>query len=349
MDNPREMQSSLPKNRKPSCSMMRELEAGIRACGLRGSGVVAVSGGADSVALLLGMLELQNQQAFSLSVAHLNHGLRGAESDDDAAWVQNLSDSLGLPCDIERVELSGIDSSGGSLEERARNSRLDFFSRIALHRGATWVATAHQNDDLVETVLHNLIRGTGLRGLRGIPRRRKLVNGVDLVRPFLTVTRSAVRQFLEEREASCREDTSNLSMDFTRNRIRHQLLPFLKSEFNVRVSESLSRLAGQALEWEELLAKLASGLLKTSLLEHSGNDCRLIRNIWLTEDSNLILQESLRMIWSNAGWPLKKMGERQWKDALSTIREGGKLDLPEGVRIHAREDLIRIFRDPNDQ
>src|SRR4051812_5247125 len=176
--------------------------------------VVAVSGGADSVALLRALVEI-GEPGGRLVVAHLNHGLRGAESDGDEAFVRELCG--GLP-DVEfRGERIDVRAAGGNLEAAARRERYAWLSRVAGECGLAWGATGHTADDQAETVLHRLLRGAGLQGLRGIAVGRELRPGVTVVRPLLGATRAEVLDFLREIGQPFHEDRSNLDLRFTRN------------------------------------------------------------------------------------------------------------------------------------
>jgi tRNA(Ile)-lysidine synthase len=196
-----------------------------------GKGVVAVSGGPDSVALLRSLL-LETDRP--LVVAHLNHQLRGEDSDGDEEFVRCLCEQwvtigANLVCRTERCDVRGL-AGGDNLESTGRRLRYQWFAQVARESGASWVATGHTADDQVETVLHRLVRGTGLRGLTGIRRRRDLESGILLVRPLLTVRRTDVLAFLGELGQRYRDDASNLDPRFTRNRLRHELLPLLARE-----------------------------------------------------------------------------------------------------------------------
>ena len=162
----------------------------------------------------------------SVTVAHLNHRLRGPDSDADAAFVSRLCPTL--PHCLQSLSVADVaDAAGDNLEAVARRLRYEFLARVARQSGATWVATAHTRDDQAETVLHRLIRGSGLRGLRGIAESRELVPGIRLVRPMLTLSRDDVIAYLREIDQPWREDATNRDTRFTRNRIRHELLPML--------------------------------------------------------------------------------------------------------------------------
>lgn len=141
---------------------------------------------------------------------------------------------------------------------------------------------------------------------------------------------------------NCRIDSSNSSEEFTRNRIRHQLLPLLEQGFNPRVVESLGRLADQAAEWEGSLAEIAGVFLQQVVLEQSVCGYRMRRSNWMRLPQ-VIQQEGLRQLWSTAGWPRQNMGAAHWERALEAIRNGGKQLFPGGVRMDVREDLVRIY------
>jgi tRNA(Ile)-lysidine synthase len=164
-----------------------------------GTGVVAVSGGPDSVALLRILSNLQADGNFGRLIAcHLNHQLRGLESDEDEVFVRNLAEELTVSFESSRVDVSRVArEKGENLESCGRRLRYEWLTQIARDTGAAWVATGHTADDQAETVLHRLLRGSGLQGLCGIPDRRQLTAGVDVVRPLLGVRRAEVLAYLE--------------------------------------------------------------------------------------------------------------------------------------------------------
>lgn len=212
---------------------------------------VAVSGGSDSVALLLLLVELQRDLGITLCVLHLNHMLRGAQSDKDEKFVKNLSCTLGLDFHSTREDVAAsARRQKRNLEEAARTKRYEFFRTIVEAGRATQVAVAHSADDQAETVLAHLIRGTGPAGLGAI----YPVAGV-VVRPLLDVRRAELRGYLHRRKQTWREDRSNRDTTRTRARIRHKLLPLLESKFNPRIVGNLSRLSSLARE-DELFWKL---------------------------------------------------------------------------------------------
>ena len=203
----------------------------------------AVSGGADSVALLFGLYLLKDTLGITLSAAHFNHGLRGEESDRDEAFVRALCDRLDIPLHCGREQ---VKAGANGLEASARDARYGFFATLPGK-----LATAHTADDNAETLLMHLVRGTGLRGLGGITPVRG-----NVIRPMLSVTRQEVLEFLEEYHLSYISDSSNESDDFLRNRLRHHVMPCLKQE-NPRLAENWSALALRLRQDEAALAQEA--------------------------------------------------------------------------------------------
>src|ERR1019366_7623469 len=218
---------------------------------------VAVSGGADSVALLRLLLELRGELGIVLSVAHVNHKLRGAESDEDERFVAGPARQHGLDlhvCDGP-VDRSLRSESGSGIEAAARELRYGFFRQLARAGRVAKIATAHTLDDQAETVLLRIFRGTGIRGLSGVyPRIIFEEHGHafgELVRPLLGFRRAALQEFLRERGQSWREDSSNRDIAFLRNRVRHRLLPMIGEEFGEAAIEHMGELAEIARAEEE--------------------------------------------------------------------------------------------------
>ena len=206
--------------------------------------VVGVSGGPDSTVLLRVMLALKEHEnlGWSIQAAHLNHGLRGSDADADAAFVERLADRLGVAAHSARIDIAG---QGGASEEAARRERYAFLERIAVQTGSAYIAVGHHADDNAETILHRICRGTGLRGLAGMPGIRPVRPGsaVQLVRPLLSQRRAEIEQLCDINEWETRVDSSNLTGQFMRGRIRNSILPALRESINPNVSEALLRLA----------------------------------------------------------------------------------------------------------
>ena len=212
------------------------MRAGARVC-------VAVSGGADSVALLRILLELRTELGVVLTVAHFNHGLRGGDSDADEAFVADLARQHGLDFFAGRADVRehALTSKLG-VEAAGRELRYQWLTRLAKEQRFDSVATAHTRDDQAETVLLKFLRGAGTRGLAGIYPSLEVSNGdrLRIVRPLLCVTRAEVESYLTSLGQSWREDESNLDHRFLRNRVRHALLPLLEREYNPNIRQVLS-------------------------------------------------------------------------------------------------------------
>ena len=194
---------------------------------------VAVSGGADSIFLLTVLHELARERGWSLTVLHLNHALRANESDLDEAVVRETAARLGLPCVVERT----VDLRGPNLEEKAREARYAFFARAAAQHSLDCVATAHTVDDQAETFLLRLLRGAAGTGLAGIA---PVTPGGGIIRPLLEIDRGEIEAWLRERHIAWREDSSNRDPAFTRNRVRHELLPLLERDWNPGIRRLLA-------------------------------------------------------------------------------------------------------------
>ncbi len=226
--------------------MLRAISQAVDRLDLRGRRVlVAVSGGIDSVALLHALHELADEYALNLLIGHVNHGLRGAESDADQAAVERLGAQLGLPVEVARVDPRAAREERSSrdrptLQEAARELRYGALEQMAERLGAERIATAHSADDQAETVLLRLLRGTGPDGLGGIPERSP--DGC-IVRPLLAVTRAEIEQFARERRLTWCEDASNQRLDYARNRLRLSWLPGLARDFNPQLLRAIGNLA----------------------------------------------------------------------------------------------------------
>ncbi|MFC1937266.1 tRNA lysidine(34) synthetase TilS [Chloroflexota bacterium] len=208
--------------------------------------VMAVSGGPDSVCLLHILVSHQKELGVELHVAHLNHQLRGAESEADAQYVADLARQLSIPATVEQREVKAYQGQRHiSLEEAAREVRYAFLSSVARSAGADRVAVGHTRDDHIETILMHLIRGTGTRGLRGLQPCvvwRALGSDFAIIRPLLPLSREETVSYCRSQQLTPRLDTSNLSLSPLRNRIRQQLLPLLRS-YNPAVTTALLRAA----------------------------------------------------------------------------------------------------------
>lgn len=297
--------------------------------------LVGVSGGPDSVCLLHVLDQLKESLGVSLYVAHLNHMLRGADSDSDARYVAEISDTLGIPVTIERRDVDAYRKEHRlSIEEAAREVRYDFFARVAAAVGAGSVALGHTRDDQVETILMHLLRGAGLAGLRGMEPIASLRSQGDgallVVRPLLEVTREQAQEYCRTNNLNPQSDFSNYSLDYARNRYRYELIPFLQ-KYNKNVgaallrtaraaADELSFLAGEvSLVWDRVVREQPNGLLldtKELLSLHPALQRHLLRRVVDQVLGDLVDIQSIH---------IKKMMEALSKPA------GKKLSLPRGL------------------
>ena len=307
--------------------------------------VAAVSGGRDSVAMLRMLAACGSRPV----VGHVVHGLRVDDDDEDAAFVAALAGELGLRCEIRRVCLAA--GTGESVEEQARRLRYDSLAEIAADNAAT-VLTAHTRDDQVETTLFNIIRGTGLRGLTMPGETTRTTAGgrsLHLMRPLLAVSRADLTDWLVAGGFDWRDDPTNAASTYSRNRIRHEVLPLLRS-IQPGADAALLTLGELAGESDAVVRNQARCLLAASLASESDSQTVRLHRTALEafQAPPVVRGELFRLIWRDRGWPLQDMGRRQWTrlvDLSATATEplAARFDLP-GVRVTASADVIELAR-----
>lgn len=303
--------------------------------------LAGVSGGADSVCLLAALLEFRRECPFEITVVHVEHGIRGEESLEDAAFVRDLCEKAGVKCRIEHVDAPAkAKACGLSLEEAARVLRYQIFGQVRSETGADVIAVAHNENDQAETVLWNLIRGSALKGLGGIRPVRD-----DIIRPLLFTPRERIEQILQERGLVWRTDRTNLDVEYTRNRLRMEILPYFEQYLNRKTVDHISEAAGQLREAQDFIesqVKRASERCITELRESPGNEApgKWKKQIFLRlepfarEDHYLqgeILRECIRRCTGGAG--LKDVGKIHigMLRKLAEMPCGKRLDLPGGI------------------
>ncbi len=293
--------------------------------------VVAVSGGPDSTALLDALVRLRARHGLPkrIFVAHLNHLLRGEESDGDETFVRQLAERSGLSCFVEQINIADqARKEKKNLEATARRIRYDFLRRVAESCKADAVFTGHTHDDQVETIVMRLLRGSGAEGLRGIYQIRHLSENVKLARPMLDVTRDEVIAYCEHYGVAFRTDSTNLSSDLTRNRIRRELLPMLRT-FNPRCDETIARAAKLIADDEDYLQQVSS-----ELYAKAGQGFELDLKP-LRESHPAIRRRALRMWLREMRGGLLRIDATHLKaiEILMTEgRSGSVIELPEGWR-----------------
>lgn len=233
-------------------STERKVEEFIREHGMIGMGdvvIAGVSGGADSVCLLFVLCALKEKMGFQLQACHVNHGLRGADADADEAYVRELCGELGVPCRFFHEDVESFAKKWKqSLEEAGREVRRNAFETMCRENSGTKIATAHHQGDNAETIIWNMARGTGLKGLRGI----LPVDGIR-IRPLLALTREETEGYLHARGFCWCEDSTNAQDHYTRNRIRHNILPMLETQVNQGTPRHLEEMSQQVREvWDYL-------------------------------------------------------------------------------------------------
>lgn len=221
--------------------------------------IVALSGGADSVCLLVVLKELSNVLKLELKAVHVHHGLRGEEADRDSHYAREISQRLGVAFSCVRVDAALYAREHGmSVEEAGRHLRYQILEKERLDFFGTKIAVAHHRDDQAETILYNLFRGTGLKGLGGMrPVRDRIV------RPLLAVGRAEILAYLEEKGISYCEDSTNAQTDYVRNRIRARILPEIREQVNRRAGENILHAGEMAAQADAYLEKQAEGILST--------------------------------------------------------------------------------------
>jgi tRNA(Ile)-lysidine synthase len=315
--------------------------------------VVGFSGGPDSVALVLILEELVARGVWhgDMVLAHLNHGLRGKESDADEQFCREFAARHDLDLVAERLAEGEIHNSAGSLEKSARNHRYDFLRKVAASRNISTVAVGHHLDDVAETVLMRLIRGCGLSGLGAIPSIRPIARNstIDLIRPLLEERRSDLMDILRERGEQYRHDSSNRDTAYFRNLVRHEILPFLNTSSGIGLERLLGEMNETALELNHLL---------------DGQAERQWRDLHVEQDSRgvaidsqgfgrlsmplrrLIAGKALKAVGGDGAEPLP-LTRNHWEEVckLTERTVGTELSLPGGFAARREHGFLYFLRE----
>jgi tRNA(Ile)-lysidine synthase len=302
--------------------------------------IVAVSGGADSVALL-DLLATLPWYSFRLIVAHLNHLLRGPESDGDELFVAQLAAHYNLPCAIKRVDVRSLASrQRQSLEEAGREARYAFFEELRQRHQAAAIALAHHADDQAETLLMRLLRGAGTSGLAAMAHR----SDQAVIRPLLGLHRDELRTHLAHHGIPFREDASNQDRTFLRNRIRHELLPLLAS-YNPAISDRLAATADLLAEDELLLEQLTRQAWQQ--LAQQGEGWASLGRSLLAEQPSAMRMRLYRLAIVEASGDLRRIERKHClavDQLLQTGKTGGRVALPKGLTALLTSDRLLIAR-----
>ena len=289
--------------------------------------IAGVSGGPDSVYLLFLLMQYKKSVPFSISVVHVEHGIRGQESREDAQFVQQLCRKMEIPFFLFEVDAQKeAKTKKISTEEAGRILRYAAFEEACRRYGGNKIAIAHNEDDQAETILWNLSRGSGLAGLCGMqPFRGKLI------RPMLTTSRTEIEQWLEENEIETRQDKTNLEEIYTRNKIRHQIIPRLRDGINAQAVRHIAE-AGQKIQKAEAFLQKMTDQAQAKCLERSENSARIRIEPFLQQEP--IIQEYLiRRAVSEVAAGLKDFTNRHVEALLKIAcgAEQGQTNLPGGV------------------
>jgi tRNA(Ile)-lysidine synthase len=361
--------------------LTRNVRGFIEAQGLisrQDSVLVAVSGGADSVALLYVLFDLRKDMGFSLEAAHLNHGIRGKAAEEDADFVEKVCQELAVRCCVEQVDTPSFARRAKlSLEEAARELRYEFLLKKAQAGNHNKIALGHTMEDQAETVLMHLIRGAGILGVSGM----KPISGafakptsdagmaeiseesaatarpgsetaiqpdsrVFFIRPFLVTSRAAVKDFLASRTISCREDASNTDMTFTRNRVRHELMEILRAKYNPRIVEALGSHAFLAAEMDDYLSRVASEAYQFCVRKEASENIELELTPFLSYHAciqSYIVREAFRRLCGS----LKDFGFTHIASLVnlaSSGQSGDSVDVASGISAWLNGRSLRIGR-----
>ena len=310
--------------------------------------LVAVSGGPDSVCLLHILAGLREGLGVTLHIAHLNHKLRGAESEADARYVSELASRLGIPATIEERDVKAYQTRQRiSLEEAAREVRYTFLAQVAQDIEAKEAAAGHTLDDHIETILMHLVRGTGIKGLAGLKpctQWQLAENSITIVRPLLQVSREETADYCRRHRLAPRIDTSNLSLSPLRNRIRHQLLPLLRS-YNPQVTEALqrtARIAGDDLGFiDEQCLRLWAEIARKQ------KDTVIIDKQPLLKAPPVLRRYLLRMSIEKLVGNIKDIEMRHIEDIMDILTKpaGKRLNLPGGLIFSVEYDRYILTQD----
>jgi len=311
--------------------------------------LVGVSGGPDSVALVRVLLSLQEKYDLTLGIAHLNHGLRGEASNSDERFVKNMAQGFGLVFFQEKAQVRLMAKEQGlSLEEAGRNARYEFFRKTAQAQGFSKIATGHTQDDNAELVLMNLLRGSGPRGLRGIPPVRE--NRV--IRPLIQMPKSRILEFLATLDQAFVLDLSNTDPAYVRNKIRHDLIPHLEQAFNPEIKSCLDRLSRIIWQEEAFLEDQARQVFQACTQGQGEKD--LGKNQIILSMEKLVLHHPalvnrvLRQAIARVKKDLRQITHTHIQDILTLMdrsETGKSLDLPGQIRVYKNREFLYIKKE----
>ena len=294
--------------------------------------LVGVSGGADSIALLHVLHWFSRIQNYSLVVVHINHMARGKDSDADADFVESVAEKLKLPFYLKKIDVAMERLQlKTSFQDAARIIRYQFFEETLKAVGGNKVALGHSSDDQVETILMNIVRGTGLKGLTGIPQVRGYI-----IRPFLEIHRKELEIYLEEKDISFRDDLSNSDKKYLRNRIRHELIPHLET-YNPGVKKCLQEMSGIAREEDSLLSQMVKDIFEQKSRFPEDNEKNIVWDIDDFQSYPIALRQRLvREIFCRIAGDMQAITAHHVQlviNLFNSPKPGKALNIPRGVTV----------------
>ncbi|MFC1666804.1 tRNA lysidine(34) synthetase TilS [Candidatus Omnitrophota bacterium] len=309
--------------------------------------LVGLSGGPDSVTLLYVLFALTKEYLLNVHVAHLNHKIRGGESASDRRFCEEFAKKLNLDIVCEEIDVTKIAKEKNiSLEEAARFERYGFFKRTADAKKIKKVAVGHTRDDQAETVLMRAIRGSGMLGLGGIS-PIKDIRGLTIIRPLIEISRQEIEDFVRDNDLQFKHDSSNDKVIFTRNRIRHELIPYLQKNFNPNIKEILSNTAENLRLENEFLEKFARRKFRSMAKKNKSGGIIIDIKKFKTQ-SEAIRKRVLRSALEEVKGNLRRFTYQHWKEMESLIdkRPGNSIvDLPGRINIVKSKDTLIVEKE----
>lgn len=304
--------------------------------------IVGVSGGADSLCLLHLLCKIQTEWNLTLSIVHVNHGIRGKEAEEDANYVAQLADEWNLPFFLIHEDVKTLAKQKGKTEEEAgRDLRYDEFERIRKEQGADWIAVAHHQDDQAETILFQMLRGSSVRGIMGMPPKRG-----NIIRPLLNMNRRQIENYLAQENITYRQDYTNEDTKYARNYIRKELLPQLEQNLNSQAARHITEMASDAREWLTYIEKQAKPVAKELISENEAGE--IVLDIpALMQQEKVICDEVLRMYFEKGICGAKDITRKHYEQVreLWEKETGKKICLPNQMIAERRYDRLYLYSD----
>ncbi|MGD8981996.1 MAG: tRNA lysidine(34) synthetase TilS [Desulfobacterales bacterium] len=306
--------------------------------------IIGVSGGPDSVALLHVLFLIASRFSLKLGVAHLNHCLRRNDSDKDAQFVEVLAKKYDLPCYTHKKDVLKYQIENKlSLEEAARRVRYTFLNNVADTMQYNKIAVGHHSDDNAELILMNLFRGSGAQGLSGIPP----VRDHKIIRPLIELNRSELIDFLNQNKLEYVSDESNTDTKYLRNRVRHDLIPLIKTAYNPNISETLNRLSSIIRSEEEWIDDVVHPFYEKTVLGVQKN-CIILSVSMLNRYHPALQRRIIRTTIEKIKGDLRRIRFVNVNSVIGLIEKGsayGKVDLPDRIKIQRDRDALHVFKE----